>query len=132
MSSRGRLVAGLAVAAALLIVLAGGLPGLSGSAGAQGAAKYYSETGHFVRSPFYEFFVAHGEVAIFGYPITEALEDPEAGTLVQYFQRARMEVSPIGQIRLAKLASDMGYAQRQLAPNQIPPDSPYQRYFPIT
>lgn len=132
MSSRGRLVAGLAIAAIMAVTLVAVLADLGLSIQAQGTEQYFSETGHFVRSPFYEFFIAYGGVSIFGYPITEQLEDQTAGTTVQYFQRARMEVAPGGEIRLTELAKLMGYGLPSLPQDQIPADSPRQRYFPAT
>jgi len=132
MSSRGRLVAGLAIAAIMAVTLMAALADLGVSIQAQGTEQYFSETGHFVRSPFYEFFIAYGGVSIFGYPITEQFEDQATGTTVQYFQRARMEVSPGGEITLTELAKLMGYGHPALAQDQIPADSPRQRYFPAT
>ena len=55
-------------------------------------ALYFPETGHYVKGPFLQFFRQHGELEIFGYPLTEAFE--ENGLTVQYFQRQRMEWWP--------------------------------------
>jgi hypothetical protein len=58
----------------------------------------FAETNHTLRQPFLDFWQAHGGLAIFGLPLTEAfdLQDPATGeTLtVQYFERARLEYHP--------------------------------------
>jgi hypothetical protein len=54
--------------------------------------RYFSETGHLVDERFYNYFRTHGGVAVFGYPITEAII--EANQVVQYFQNAKMEWHP--------------------------------------
>jgi hypothetical protein len=100
---------------------------------AQDDRHFFPETQHYVESPFYEFFTAHGGVSIFGYPITEQhLIDPDTGRTVQYFQRARMDFTPGAGVTLAKLAEEMGYATPRLAPDKIPPETPFTRYFPVT
>jgi hypothetical protein len=54
---------------------------------------YFPQTGHHLsnRSGFLDFWRAHGQVHIFGYPITE--EFIEHGRIVQYFERARFELN---------------------------------------
>lgn len=54
------------------------------------AELYIAVTGHTIREPFLNFFVANGGVARFGYPRTDALS--EDGKTVQYFQRSRLEI----------------------------------------
>ena len=53
--------------------------------------SYVEVTGHTIREPFLSYFNAHGGVARFGYPRTDAIS--EDGSTVQYFQRARLEVT---------------------------------------
>ena len=53
---------------------------------------YFAETQHRACSGFRDFWNAHGGVPIFGYPISEELD--EAGITVQYFERARFEYHP--------------------------------------
>lgn len=64
--------------------------------------RYYAQTGHIVREPFLSYYLEHGEVTTFGYPLTDAYRTHD-DTLVQTFQRAQMrltvrgvELSPIG------------------------------------
>jgi hypothetical protein len=54
--------------------------------------RYYPQTGHTLSYAFLLYFDSHGGLDIFGYPITELLM--EQGTVVQYFQRAKMEWHP--------------------------------------
>ncbi len=56
------------------------------------AIKFFDVTGHNVAPPFLDFFKTHGDLAVFGYPRTEAIQ--EDGRTVQYFQRARFELHP--------------------------------------
>jgi hypothetical protein len=61
-------------------------------------ARYFPETGHNLSGPFLDFWKSRGGLPVFGYPITEAINetDPQSGTeyLVQYFERARFEYHP--------------------------------------
>src|SRR5574341_1281175 len=70
---------------------------------ANASARYFSETGHTIREPFFSTFEEHGGLALFGYPLTDAYEN-EDGILVQTFQRAHLqlttrgvELAPIGE-----------------------------------
>ena len=53
---------------------------------------YFPATGHLIARPFRGFWSTRGGLAIFGLPIGEAVM--ENGLLVQYFERARMELHP--------------------------------------
>jgi hypothetical protein len=65
-----------------------------GSAKAQSAdVQYFPETGHNVRGDFLQFYKnAKDPKLVFGYPITEQFTSKD-GKTVQYFQRARFELS---------------------------------------
>jgi hypothetical protein len=65
-----------------------------GSAKAQSAdVEYFPETGHNVRGDFLQFYKrAKDPKLVFGYPITEQFTSKD-GKTVQYFQRARFELS---------------------------------------
>ena len=64
---------------------------------ALGGGMYFLETGHNVAPPFSTFWIRNGELAVFGYPIsepfTQRLENGREYT-VQYFERARLEHHP--------------------------------------
>ena len=66
-----------------------------GSAKAQSAdVQYFPETGHNVRGDFLQFYnTAKDPKLVFGYPLTEQMTSRD-GKTVQYFQRARFELSP--------------------------------------
>lgn len=66
----------------------------SGSSGKAGQATYFSETGHFLKGAFLNYWTASGGLAIFGLPLCEEFEEDNGQGqtyLVQYFERARFE-----------------------------------------
>jgi hypothetical protein len=129
MQSRTKLIGSLVLVLALALGLVLAQP-IFGQNAQQASSEYYAETGHSIAAPFLAFFQAHGGVQIFGYPITEKLVIDQV--VVQYFQRARMEVNAQGEITLTNLAEEMGYSRQPLASNEIEPDTPYRLYFPAT
>lgn len=72
--------------------------------------RYFPETGHVVSGAFLRFFNARGGLDIFGYPISEVIQ--ENGKTVQYFQRSRFEYDPQlpaqYQITLGLLGEELG------------------------
>ncbi|MCY4436099.1 MAG: hypothetical protein OXE05_02040 [Chloroflexi bacterium] len=54
--------------------------------------RYFPETGHVVSGTFLRFYNSRGGLDIFGYPISEVIQ--ENGRSVQYFQRSRFEYHP--------------------------------------
>ena len=56
------------------------------------AALYFPATGHNLTGGFLRAWWERGQVALFGYPISEELT--EDGRTVQYFERARLEYHP--------------------------------------
>ncbi len=74
----------------LMVVQSG--PTQRSSPAADPAFKFFDITGHNVAQPFLDFFKAHGDLTVFGYPRTEVIQ--EDGVTVQYFQRARFELHP--------------------------------------
>lgn len=66
----------------------------------------------FAAPPFRVFFEQRGGLPIFGYPISGALSEEDAiskaMTTVQYFERARFELAPDGQVRLGLLGRELG------------------------
>ena len=62
---------------------------------AQEGERFFPETAHSVSG---EFLLRYQSVSdpllLFGYPISEAFQDPTTGRLVQYFQRARFDFYP--------------------------------------
>lgn len=67
--------------------------------------QYFPETGHSVRGVFLEFYkTAKEPTLVYGYPITEQMISRD-GKTVQYFQRARFELSAQSTIQLTPLGS---------------------------
>jgi hypothetical protein len=60
--------------------------------------RMFPETDHALRGTFRAYWEANGGLARFGYPLTEELIEPDAGSgrprVVQYFERARFEHFP--------------------------------------
>src|SRR5256885_1462853 len=84
-----------AAALALLGLLLGGP--LARAPAARAAEACFAETGHCVRGAFLDYWLAHGGLAVIGYPLTEefALRLEDGSThAVQYFERARLEAHP--------------------------------------
>jgi hypothetical protein len=54
--------------------------------------QYFDVTQHNLCEPFSAYWNAHGGLANFGYPLTDAVE--ENGVMVQYFERTRVEYQP--------------------------------------
>jgi hypothetical protein len=63
-----------------------------GQAAAAPSSVYFPVTGHTVSGEFLTFWRTNGGLAIFGYPLTEVIE--QGGLQVQYFERARFEYHP--------------------------------------
>jgi uncharacterized protein YkwD len=53
---------------------------------------YFSQTGHSLADPFLSYWRTGGSVELFGYPISEPMQ--QDGLRVQWFERARMEYHP--------------------------------------
>jgi hypothetical protein len=56
----------------------------------QAGSQFFPETGHTVSGRFLTYWRQHGGLAVFGYPLTEQLQ--ENGRAVQYFERQRFEL----------------------------------------
>lgn len=66
---------------------------------------YFEQTGHSLGGQFYQYWQASGGLAIFGYPISEELQ--ENGSSVQYFERARFELTGQGRVQLGRLGAEL-------------------------
>jgi hypothetical protein len=75
-----------------ILVLLIGLWYLSSARG-QEDQRFFPETGHSIRGEFLARFEGTPDaLRLYGYPITEAIIDPQYGNLVQYFEKARFEL----------------------------------------
>jgi hypothetical protein len=80
---------------------------------------YFDATGHTLAGKFLDFWQQHGALQIFGYPISEVLD--QNGTKVQYFERARFELAKDADgttmVRLTPLGSQI-WDSKQASPSQ--------------
>ncbi len=75
----------------LLILLL--LPGQGRSYAQEGGQEYFPQSGHWVSGDFLSAYRSIPEPEkIYGYPITEAFQNPTTGRIVQYFQKAHFEL----------------------------------------
>lgn len=80
-------------------------------------SEYFAETGHYIRGDFLRFYRnTPNPTVVIGYPITEQFTSVD-GKTVQYFQRARFEVGPTGEVMLTSLGREMYSPERQLVIN---------------
>lgn len=117
----------LAYAALLLMLVAALLPPTTG---AQGNARYFAETGHFLKGAFRVYWEANGGLAIFGFPITEEYVRQSDGRVVQFFERARFELAGSGPgsfVELGRLGIEVtgGRIFPSIPPWAAPPGSLY-------
>ena len=77
-----------------------------GSAQAQSAdVLYFPETGHYLKGAFLQFYNATRDPRlVYGYPITEQITARD-GKTVQYFQRARFELTAENRVQLTPLGT---------------------------
>lgn len=83
---------------------------------------YFAETGHKVCNSFLKYFKTNGGAAVFGYPITEYIQ--ENGRIVQYFQFALFEWhpnKPAGQRVLVANLGQIYYTVMGLDPFRVQP-----------
>ncbi|GAB4203791.1 MAG: hypothetical protein OHK0022_28340 [Roseiflexaceae bacterium] len=101
---------------------------------AQNQLRYFRETGHYLRGAFRSFWERNGSLAIFGYPITEEYIRAADGRIVQYFERARFELS----VRNGQAVIELGRLGVEQTGNKMFPVTPpfastaERRYFPET
>ncbi|MEO8287396.1 MAG: hypothetical protein ABI670_13305 [Chloroflexota bacterium] len=58
----------------------------------EGRQRYFTQTAHFLRGAFLEYWETHGATPVLGLPITEPIV--EDGLAVQYLERVRLEYHP--------------------------------------
>lgn len=124
------------VALVMVTILAGNVFGIPSRA-QDDDCEYFEDAGHYVCAEFLQFFEERGRLGIFGYPLTEAFDDPDRGLRVQYFQRARMEYHPYNpepyQVQLGLLVDELGYRFPDALGEEIPLfNSHLRHYFPET
>jgi peptidoglycan/xylan/chitin deacetylase (PgdA/CDA1 family) len=113
---------------------------LPGAVAAAPPSVYFPVTGHVLSGDFLTYWRANGGLSIFGYPITEQMQ--QGGLQVQYFERARFEYHPEFkgtpyQVELELLGSEtvQGRTETAFQPLTALPnwtDSADRLYFPAT
>jgi hypothetical protein len=97
-------------------------------------SRFFPETGYSVQSGFLDYWETHGQLDVFGYPISG--EFSQNGVTVQYFQRARMEWRPSNppayRVQLGLLGSELHGPTDPPVPNWVTPWNSRARYFPAT
>lgn len=82
----------------------------------QEGCEYFDSTGHNLCEPFEAYWNTNGGLEVFGYPVTEAVEETNADLgvdlLTQYFERERLEYHPENEgteyeILLGRLGADL-------------------------
>lgn len=116
--TRRSLIAGPARATALALLVVLLCAPMGGTAAMSAPDRvYFSQTGHYLSYGFLSYWLEHGQVRQFGYPITEEFQ--QSGVTVQYFERAVLEYhpnnSPGWQVELRRLGSGLS-ASLQTAP----------------
>ncbi|NWJ98488.1 MAG: S8 family serine peptidase [Chloroflexi bacterium] len=81
--------------------------------------RFFPETRHTLTDRFYNYWRNNGGLALFGYPISEPLQ--EGGFLVQYFERNRFEYHPTNagtryEVLLGLLGTDLARSRNYLPP----------------
>jgi len=103
-----------------------------GSAHAQSTnVQFFAETGHSVKGIFLQFYnSAKDPKLVYGYPITEQMLSRD-GKAVQYFQRARFELTNTQSIQLTALGSLIHQANSALTINNPSACEFYPTGFPV-
>jgi len=87
-----------------VLLMLGALPPAAGQA--QAGKVYFPQTGHYLGGAFRSFWEGRGGLAIFGYPVSEEFLQKSDGRVVQYFERARLEVVGSNSVGLGLIGAD--------------------------
>lgn len=120
----------------ILTMLLSGLPTPAARAQDVLTYFYFPQTGHYLGGAFRSFWERNGGVNIFGYPVTEEYIRNGDGKLVQYFERARMELRVVNNqavVDLGLLGSEYIRLRGDILQTVAPfPSTAARRYFPET
>ncbi|HVN56568.1 MAG TPA: hypothetical protein VMT46_19740 [Anaerolineaceae bacterium] len=96
-------------------------------------SRYFQETGHTVSGDFLGYYdSAKDPLLLFGFPITDAFEDPLSGLTVQFFQRARFELHIDADDNQRVQLSPLGVLLYLPGPEvQFPTDTPACRFYSL-
>jgi hypothetical protein len=82
--------------------------------------RYFGESGHYLRGALRYFWESRGGLANFGYPVTEEFIRKSDGRIVQYFERARFELT----VENGQAIINLGLLGREVTGNKIFPRVP--------
>lgn len=119
---------------ALLILVLGLFLSLASPSNAANAAttdsQYFPQTGHTISGKFLDYWRANGGLAAFGYPITDAQNEPDSATgkifLTQWFERNRFELHP--EFAGTKYEVELGLLGKFLTNNRQADDPAFQPF----
>jgi hypothetical protein len=102
-----------------------------GSSAQIGGEEYFEETGHRVTGEFLtKFRSVPDPLRLYGYPITEAYQDPASHLLIQYFQKARFQLDLTSSTGQGVEISPLGkYLHKVGVPALLPATGPACRTF---
>ncbi len=97
--------------------------------------RFFTQTGHGITGLFANFWAANGDLGVFGFPLSEptreAVGDKKEVTTVQYFERARFELTKDASgkdtVRLGNLGKEFALA-RELGVTPVPIDGGAMEY----
>ena len=128
--------------ASTVLAIAGTMVTPQPAAAAAPEIVYFPVTGHHVSEPFISTWRKLGGLATFGYPLSEAVVDPDSGLTVQYFERERFEYHPENagteyEVLFALLGSWLTVGRTEPAFTPIraetaPPDTPERAFYAPT
>jgi hypothetical protein len=101
----------------LVILFLAALFPIGGAVQAQTDVQYFPDTGHYVRGAFLQYYNAtNNPQLVYGSPLTEQFVARD-GKTVQYFHKARFELSPDNRVQLTPLGNLMYQPQSPLSIN---------------
>jgi hypothetical protein len=115
----------------VLLLLSAMLPP---AAQAQNEPRYFRQSGHYIRGAFRSFWETRGGLAIFGFPVTEEYVRKSDGRIVQFFERARFELTVVNNQAVVELGRLGLEITNNRAFPQVPPfnNTATRRYFAET
>ena len=88
-----------------------------------GSCRFFPETGHTLSGRIAEFWSEHGDLPIFGMPLSEPFDDPNSSATLQVFERAVLEERN-GRVRVRPVAQMLAEANGLLSDPAFLPAPP--------
>ncbi len=97
---------------------------VSGCSATVRSCRFFPETGHTISGRIAEFWESHGNLPLFGLPLSEPFNDATTGTTAQLFERVVIEEEPRGNVRLRPLGRMLAEANGLLSDPAFLPAPP--------